>query len=103
MSVAWINLLAMSNTGNETRTRGKPPTAPKSARGRAMLLHLTDRGLTLYGAAKKARLTFPALYGAIHGDPAKLSVKTVTALCSRLGMPLSLVAPQLADLRVGAA
>ena len=40
-------------------------------------------------------MSFPALFGAIHGDPDALTVKNVGALCSHLGLPLELVAPRL--------
>jgi hypothetical protein len=80
---------------NPERKGGRRRAPAKTERGRQLLAALDERGLTLYAAAKKARLTFPALYQAIHGDPQKMSVRTVVALCERLGLPLSIVAPKL--------
>jgi len=60
-----------------------------------IVAHLTERELTLNAAAKLAGVSFPALFAAIHGDPDALTVKNVGALCSHLGLPLSLVAPRL--------
>lgn len=86
----------MSKTSNAAGRRGRPPTTPRTERGRQILAAISGQGLTLYAAARKAKIAFPTLHGAIHGDPSGLSVRTVHALCGRLGLPLSLVAPQLA-------
>lgn len=88
----------MSKNTQDVRKGGRRRAPAKTERGRQLLAALDAQGLTLYAAARKARLTFPALYQAIHGDPMKLSVRTVVALCERLGLPLSTVAPKLAPL-----
>lgn len=80
------------------RVGGRQPATPDTARGKKILAHIQAQGLTLSGAARKARLSFKAVHSAIHDDPAKLTVRTVQALCRRLGLPLSMVAPQLASL-----
>lgn len=89
----------MSNTKKKReRHGGREPAVPKTPRGRAILAQITAQGLTITTAAEKARVPFRSLYNAIHGDPATIPVKTVAALCGpRLGLSLSLVAPQIAD------
>jgi lambda repressor-like predicted transcriptional regulator len=77
------------------RNAGRAPTPPTTRRGEAILAALAERGLTMSQAASTAGLTFQALYNAIHRPPEKLSVKVVAALCEKLGLPLSLVAPQI--------
>lgn len=52
----------------------------------------------MYRAADAAGITFRALYSAIHGPPEKIPVKTLVGLCGALGLPLSLVAPSLAEI-----
>lgn len=87
----------MTTTTRERRG-GRQPAQPKTKRGQAILAHIQGMNLTLSDAAKKARVSFPALHNAIHEDPERLSVKVVAALCGRLGLPLDLVAPQIASL-----
>jgi transcriptional regulator with XRE-family HTH domain len=56
---------------------------------------IESQNLTLQEAARKAGITVPSLRSAIHGDPGRLTVKTVAALCRNLGLPLELVAPAI--------
>lgn len=87
----------MSLSDVTTRKRGgRKPARAKTERGRAILASLEAQGLTLQAAARKSRLAFPVLFRAIHGDPDRLNVQTIAALCGRLGLPLALVAPPLA-------
>lgn len=86
------------STAKHTVGKPKAPTRPATQRGRAILAALDEKGLPMYRAAQVAGITFQALYNAIHGPPEKLSVKTVAALCGPLGLPLSLVAPQLDEI-----
>lgn len=80
------------------RRNGRPPSTPQTARGRALLAAITSQGLTLAEAAKRAGMSFAALRGVIDHDPDRLSVRTVRTVCQRLNLPLSVVAPKLADL-----
>lgn len=95
MSLLAAKVPAMNSTA--PRRNGRPPATPPTARGRALLAAITAQNLTLAEAAKRAGLTFAALHGVIHNDPDRLTVRTVRTVCQRLGVPLRLVAPKLAE------
>lgn len=84
----------MSTTRN---ANGRPPTTPATQRGRKILAAIRGRGMTMRQAATEAGVAFQSLYAAIHGPPERLTVRTVVGLC-RLGIPLALVAPSIAEL-----
>ena len=92
----------MTTTTRKERRGGRQPAQPRTERGRAILAHIQGMGLSLSEAAAKARVSFPALHNALHKRPEDLTVKVVAALCGRLGLPLDLVAPQLASLHSSA-
>ena len=77
------------------RRGGRVPTPPKTERGARIMALIESQNLTLQEAARKAGITVPSLRSAIHGDPGRLTVKTVAALCRNLGLPLELVAPAI--------
>lgn len=85
-------------TKKNERRGGRQPAQPKTKRGQELLASIQGMGLTLCEAAAKARVSFPALHNALHADPDRMTVRVVAALCGRLGLPLDLVAPQLAAL-----
>jgi transcriptional regulator with XRE-family HTH domain len=86
-------------SAENTRRGGRQPAQPTTKRGQELLARIQGMNLTLSEAAKKARVSFAALHNALHDDPERMSVKVVAALCGRLGLPLDLVAPSLADIR----
>lgn len=77
---------------------GRPRKPARTRRGKTILAALDAAGLTLHEAAAKARISFEALCRVIHDDPEYLQVRTVAAVCGRLGLPLDLVAPTMRKL-----
>lgn len=89
----------MSTTSTEGRRRpGNPRKPANTERGAKILAAIDEQELTLHQAAERAGISFDALHRVIHEpDPGWLKVSTVAAVCSRLKLPLSLVAPCLAE------
>jgi hypothetical protein len=74
----------------------RPPRRPRSERGREILTFLSDRGLSIASAARKASISFSVLFNIIHRPSSSTTVGTATRLIRRLELPLRLVAPGLA-------
>lgn len=79
-----------------TKHAGRPRKPARTRRGKAILAAIDALGLTLSAAAERAGIGLDSLLRVIHEfDPGVLQVRTVVAVCDRLGLPLELVAPAL--------
>ena len=104
MSVAEVTFSRMSKTKPRKQPRkqpvqtrmGRKPITPSTERGREILARLAEKGLGVMEAAEQAGLSYNVLFRAIHDAPERMTMRTAYALHERLGLPLSLVAPQLA-------
>lgn len=76
---------------------GRPVSPPRTERGRAILARIREEGLTITEAAARAGVNFDTLHAAIHKPNLDLmSLRAVERICTRLGVPLSVLSPVLA-------
>ncbi len=97
LSVSPDKFRVMTTTSTTQATR-RPRKPARTRRGKRILAAIDRQGLTLHEAADKAGISFNALQRVIHEDAGWLQVRTVVAVCLRLGLPLELVAPPMAKL-----
>lgn len=75
----------------------RPPREPRTERGRAIIALLAKQGLTLTQGARRADVPFSTLYKAVHDEPPpRIGADVLAKIIRALGLPLRLLAPDLA-------